>query len=198
MASKEGIIELEIGMYSYSENFFFRYNEKNNEYDPIFLQGLLFANYVFEVYQELKESFHGETFANFLKKLKIEEFQILVEEKDEFSIFNPEETSPDDIHFFLDLRYSEEKYVFSFEAKGDWFEKELYKLDIVNSVIELLSFLGKHNFGNNNFSEFIVEISNNAGEYFNNTNFKDEDIAESALMMVVLSYDNYINNITFM
>lgn len=198
MSNKDAIITLEIGMYSHSEEFYFLYNEEKGSFDSVFLQGLLFADYIFKVYLETDNSIHSETFADFLSNLTQEDVEILTIEKEEFPIFNPDETSPGDIHFFLELLYSEEKHVFSFENQGNWYEKDLYKFDIVNSVIELISFLGKKNIQMNSFYNFIVEIANNSGEYFKKSNFKDEDITKDSFLIVIIAYDNFLKDLAFM
>ncbi len=198
MKNQDSNIFLEIGMYNYNEAFYFTYKEESNEYDPVFLQVLLLTNYIFKVYQETDNSEHSQAFELFLKNIKIEDLEILVNEKNDSSTFNHEESSPEDIHFFLDLIYSEDKYNFSFETQGNWPEKELYKLDLVNSVIELITFLGKKNKDHRNFSNFIIETLNTSGEYFRNNNLSKEDVTEATLMITILAYDNYLNNITFM
>lgn len=198
MESKEAIISLEIGMYNYTEEFYFIFKEKNKEYDPVFLQSLLLTNYIFKVYLETGDSEHSQAFENFLRNIKLQDLDMIINEKKDFLNFNHEESSTDDIRFFLDLLYSDENYNFSFEAQGNWSEKELYKLDMVNSVIELISFLGKKNKQINNFNNFLIEILNSSGEYFKDNIFLNEDIEEASLMITILAYENYLNDITFM
>jgi hypothetical protein len=42
MLKKDATVALEIGMYNYSEQYYFNYHDKNENYDPVFLNGYYF------------------------------------------------------------------------------------------------------------------------------------------------------------
>lgn len=196
MTNNDANILLEIGMYDFSEEFYFLYKENKNPYDSIFLQGLLFAEYLFQVNLEIENSLHSQNYLRFLNTLNSQEVEILTREKKDFPIFNSEDASPEDIHFFLELEYSEERHNFSFEAQGNWPDPDLYKLDIVNSSIEFISFLGKKNQQINSFYDFITEIANNSSVCFTKTTLNKIAIKEDLLMIVIIAYDNLLKNTT--
>jgi len=194
MNSENAVINIEIGMYGYSEEYFFDYKEHKGMFDPVFLQGLAFADYIFKVYLETQNSVHGETFAKFLYSLKSGDIEVLKKEKREIRQFKEEEASMDDIRFIFDLFYSNKKHFFVFEASGNWVEENLFKMDMVNSVFELISLLGQRNLYDENYSSYLQEIANNVGKYLQDNNSFDETaIPELTFMIVVLAYENYIN-----
>ena len=194
MNTDNGIISFEIGMYGYSEEYFFDYKENKGIFDPVFLQGLAFADYVLKIFLETQNTVHGDTFANFLYSLKSGDIEALKKEKREIVPFNEEEASLDDIRFLFELSYSIKKHSFSFEASGNWVEEDLFKLDMVNSVFELISLLGQRNLYDENYSLYLQEIANNIGKYLKDNNCFDETaIPEITFMIVVLAYENYLN-----
>jgi hypothetical protein len=194
MNSENAVINIEIGMYGYSEEYFFDYKEKQGIFDPVFLQGLAFADYILKVYLETKDSVHGETFSNFLYSLKAGDIEVLKKEKREIQQFNKDEASLDDIRFIFEINYSNKKHSFFFEATGNWVEEDLFKMDMVNSVFELISLLGQRNLYDENYSLFLQEIANNIGKYLKEDNSFDEiAIPEITFMVVVIAYENYLN-----
>lgn len=195
---KEATVALEIGMYNYSEEYYFNYQDKNEKYDPVFLNGLLFSNYLFRVYFETGNSVHSKTFADFLNVIKPEDMEVLAKEKKLVSAYNPEEASPDDFQFFLELNYSEDSHDFSFESQGNWIDEDLYKFDVVNSAIELISYLGKQNIHNKAFFVFLAEIANTTGNFIKNNEFAENDIKKVSSMITVLAYENFLRDVTFM
>lgn len=194
MDKDKAYISINIGMYGDSEDYYFEYKENPGSFDPVFLQGLLFADYIFKVYSEAGKTVQGEMFAEFLSSIKSEDVELLVEEKTYNLEFNQEKSSPNDIRFNTELTYTKEENVFNFEAVGGWFEEELYKLDLVNSVFELISFLGKKNKHNYSFLKFISEISNYSGEFFKKNIVNDSEITKNSFMIVLLAYENFLND----